>query len=131
MTGDIAETKFVAELVLGATVKDAAKAAGISASTATRLMKKPEIIAAIEAEKAAIRERTKYDAEQAMRELDEALAMARQLRDTKAMNAIIISRMKLNGLSPDRLIVEERPSIAAALDRKFRAIAGEIRQDDR
>ena len=125
MALDIKRTKFVSEVALCVNPIVAAKKAGFRANNAASvLLKDPEVIAAIEGEKAKIREVTTYTAAKAMLELDEALAMAKTLRDVKAVNSIIISRMKLNGLAPDRLQIEERPSLAAALDRKFAEIVG-------
>lgn len=99
----VSEVRFVSEIALGKSGAEAARAAGYSSrNAATRLMHRPEIVAAIEAEKAKIREHTLYDVDKAMAETDKAIEMSRETRNPAAMVKAIELRAKLNGLLVDR-----------------------------
>jgi hypothetical protein len=121
----IRDLKFVAAYALSGVAVKAARDAGFKSKNASvALMKRPEILAAIEAEKTKIRESTGYNAEAAMADLNRAEEFARENRSPMAVVKCVDARMRLNGLLVERVDITAGPSLIPMLAaRKRRALA--------
>jgi hypothetical protein len=122
---DIRELRFVAEYALCGVGVEAARRAGYRGKNASvALMKRADILAAIELEKNKIRESTGYNAECAMADLASAESFARENRSPMAVVKVVDARMRLNGLLVEKLEVSAGPTLIPVLEaRKQRALA--------
>ncbi len=115
--------------------KHAALVAGYSrkhaADAAHRLLKNPLIVAEIARHKAAIRERSEFDAAEAMRRLDSAADFMREHRQGMALAQIIKLQMQLAGLLIDRAQVEVKTvDISSVLiEARKRSVIAQIPSD--
>jgi hypothetical protein len=97
------QAKFVAEYLKGKSGAEAARAAGYSPGAArTRahefLNEHPLTMAAVAQAREALRTEANFNAENAMRELNDAMEFARQTKNATALARCIELRAKLSGL---------------------------------
>ncbi len=133
--------RFVAAYIgNGCIAAAAARTAGYSPAnsrkTGTRLLNEPYVMERIAEARKEIQDLTKYDAQKAMAELDDAVQQARTNKQGTALVRAIELRAKLNGLLIDRSVVDvhSRVDLRGVLDaanaRVARAIDAEVVKPD-
>ncbi|WP_175904229.1 hypothetical protein [Burkholderia seminalis] len=90
--------KYIDGRLAGKSGPVAAREAGFSDGRASDLARNPLIVAELDRRRAELRERTGYDTEQALKELEKAAAFAVQTKNATALARVAELKMRLMGL---------------------------------
>lgn len=99
--------KFITEYMKDANVCGACKRCGISPKTGYAWIKLPLVQAEIESAQKKARDKTGYDLEQALKEVNEGIELAKSIDSPSSMASLLTLKSKLTGLYVDRQEVRQ------------------------